>query len=1086
MQYIKKGRFQNSFFATAMLLTLFTASLLSAETYLQRFADVSQTQVVFTYENDLWLLPIEGGTATRLTRAEGSEIFAKFSPDGKQIAFTAHYNGGTDVYVMPVEGGNPTRLTWHPSGDLVLDWFPDGKHILFRARRNYPYRADQLYKVAVDGGSPELLPVDRAGLATLSPDGKSVAYNRNSREFRTWKRHKGGTAQDIWMGSFAEKNYQKISSFDGTDNFPMWHGNFIYFVSDRNDGTLNLFKYDIASKNRTALTHYKDYDLKYPSLGPDYIVFQYGEQIHLFNLATEKVTKLNIEMPGDHFFTGLKYHSASQNIDNFALSNDGYRALFSVRGEILSFPTEEEAPIFNLTKTSASREKNAVWSPDGKNVAFFSDQSGEEEVYFADPNGIKPWRQVTTGGKGFRMNIVWSPDSKYLLFHDKKMRLNLVNANSGKITIVDQSDYDDAWELWGIQDYVWSPDSRYVAYAKMEQSLNQSIFIYDLNAEKSYRVTGHSTQDWSPSFSPDGNFLYFLSNRDFNPVMGFVDQNHIFLEMAKPYAVILRDGLYSPFDKLHKNKVAKKKDVKVVISTNYFEARTVAAQVKPGNLFRLEATEKGLLYLRKTEDEFLKYQTVTDANNGKNLNLVIYDLDDQKEKTLIEGISQYHISADGKKLIYKSGNSFGVVDAGKKGNVGDGTVDLASYKFQTDPKAEFLQIYNEAWRVQRDWFYDKNMHGLNWEKTGNKYRKFIPYCGKRDDVNYLIGEMIAEINAGHTYIYGGERESYERISTGLLGADIVQEEGAFPKIGKIYDDWIWESHSPLSDPGCPIKSGDYILAIDGEKLNPGDNIYKYLQNRAGKIIELTYNTRQSWKNAKSFNIKAMSSEYSVRYRNWVNNNRKYVVEKTADKVAYIHLPAMGADGLIEFAREYYPNYYKDGIIIDARYNGGGFTSKMILDRLERQLQSLTQPREGKVITDPERVFNGKLILLINRDTGSDGELFAESWERRKLGPVIGQRTWGGAVGIEAHQNLLDGALTTPPQFGPYSFPSKWIIEGHGVDPTIEVINMPKDVLAGKDAQLDKAIKVVLKELKDNPNKFPIRPPYEDKSKPTLK
>ncbi len=1070
-----------------MLMIFGIDSALADEAYLQRFADVSDKAIVFTYENDLWLVPLDGGTAKRITRAEGTEIFAKFSPDGKMIAFTANYDGGNDVYVMEVNGSEPQRLTWHPARDLTLDWYPDGKHILFRSVRNYPTRAQQLYKVSLDGSAPEMLPVDRAGLAALSPDAKFIAYNRGSREFRNWKRHKGGTAQDIWMGSLEKKDYHKITTFDGTDNFPMWSGDFIYFTSDRNFGTMNLFKYNVKTKQLTALTRYKDYDVKYPSLGPGHIVYQYGEQLYLYNLKTGETKKVKIEIPSDKIFTRFHYVSGDRNVGNFGLSADGAFALFSVRGEIIKFPAgDTKAPVINLSQAPGSREKDAVWSSDGKKIAFFSDKTGEEELYIINADGSGAWRQVTKGNKGFRMNPVWSPNSRYLLFHDKYMRLNLADTRDNSLKIIDKGDYDDAWELWGIQDYAWSPDSRYVAYAKLEQSLYQSIFIYDLTSDKIYRITEETTQDWSPSFSKDGRYLFFLSNRDFRPVMGFVDQNHIFLDMAKPYAFILKKGDISPFDKIHrKDKKGKKSKVKTVFTPGDYEARTVAAPVKAANLFRLEVLKKGLLYLKKTENEFLKYQTVTDANSSRNLNLCYFDFSSGKEKTLMEGISQYHISADGKKLIYKAGNSWGVVEAGKKASARDGALALSGYKMLIYPEKEFSQIYNEAWRVQRDWFYDKNMHGLNWQKVREKYGRFLPYCGNREDVNYLIGEMIAELNAGHTYIYGGDRESYDRISVGTLGADFSYENG-YPKIYNIHRGWLWDSHSPLLEPGCPVKEGAYILAVNGVKIQANTNIYKYLQNTAGKLAEITYNYKPSWKNSKTWLLKTMRSEYNLKYREWYEKNRKYVADKTGGKVAYIHLPGMMENGLIEFARLYYPNYYKDGIIIDARYNGGGFTSKMILDRLERRLQSLSQPREGKPITEPERVFNGRLVLLINHDTGSDGELFSESWKRRKLGPIVGERTWGGAVGIEPHQHLLDGAITTPPQFGPYSFPSQWIIEGHGVEPDIVVVNMPKDVLNGKDAQLDKAIEVILENIKKNPPKYPARPPYPDKSKPSLK
>ena len=1089
-----KGAFMR-FTGLFFLILIFSISMVYGEAHLMRYADVSADNIVFTHESDLWLVPITGGMAKRITRSNGSEVFAKFSPDGKMLAFTADYDGGTDVYVMPVNGGTPKRLTYHPAQDLVIDWLPDGKHILFRSRREWPYRADMLYKVSIDGGMPEKMPVDRAGLASVSADGKKLAYNRISREFRTWKRHQGGTADDIWVGSMDKMDYKPITDFKGTDNFPMWHGDMIYFTSDRDDGTLNIFKINPETKETTRLTFFDDYDVKFPSMGDHYIVFQYATGLQLFDLANEKAApkKVTIEIPTDDTIMREDYVDAARFTGAFGLSPSGKRALVEMRGEIINFPTDEGV-VYNLTQSSGSREKNPAWSPDGKKVVFLSDRTGEEELYLVDPEG-GDWKQLTKGGMGYRMQPVWSPDSKYLIFHDKFMQLNLVDAATGNISIIDKSDFDDAWERWGIQDYSWSPDSRWVTYSKMEVNMNESIFIYSLAEKKTYRVTSNMTEDWSPSFSKDGKYLYFLSNRTYNPIMGFVDQNHIFLDMAKPYVVILKEGDPTPF--APKNDMEGAEEVKedsradnVVISPlSNFEDRLVVAPVKAGNLFRLEAIEGGFLFLKKTENEFEKYQTVTDANRGTNLDLYKFDLKSGKDKKLMSGISQYHLSADAKKLIYKAGGSFGVVDAVSDANPGDGKINLADAKIKINKHEEYLQMFNEAWRIERDWFYDKNMHGVNWKKVGDKYRPFVKDCSTRGDLNYLIGEMISELNIGHTYVWGGDSEDGERVSTGLLGADFTYDSpNSYPKIARIISGESWDDAtiSPFDLPGCPVKEGDYILAIDGVQIEPGQNIYRYLQNKSGQTVEITFNSKPDMTGAKTYLAKTLRSEYNLRYYEWTRNNLHYVWNQTNNEVGYLHLPAMGEDGLIEFAKGYFPQHNKKGLIVDARYNGGGFTSKQIIDRLERKLNTLVQPREGKPGRVPERTFHGHFVLLINRDTGSDGEIFSDTWKARNLGPIIGERTWGGAVGIEAHQDLVDGGTVTPPQFGEYNFKGEWIIEGHGVDPDIVVVNMPKDVMAGKDDQLDKAIEVILDKIKNEPMPLPQRPPYPDKSKPTLK
>ena len=1074
-----------------LLVLSFSVGLSFAESHLMRYADVSKDHIVFTYEGDLWLVPITGGTAKRITRSDGSEVFAKFSPDGKMIAFTANYDGGSDVYVMKLDASQPKRLTYHPATDLVVDWCPDGKHILFRSRREWPYRAEKLYRVSIDGGMPEEMPVDRAGLASVSPDGKMIAYNRISREFRTWKRYKGGMAQDIWVGSLKKHNYKPITKFRGTDNFPMWHKTGIYFTSDSIDGTLNLYRYDPSNGQFTQLTFYKDYDVKFPSLGPNDIVYQYAGSLYLYNIKNGQNKMVPIQIPSDHVFVrSFLLEKPQKYVYSFGISPKGKRALLNIRGNIVNLPAKEGVS-YNLTpNSSGSREKNPIWSPDGKWVAFFSDKTGEEELYLAPPTGGK-WKQLTHTNYGFKMNPKWSPDSKYIIFHDKFMRLNMVDVSSGKLTIVDQGEYDDAWEEWGIQTYAWSPDSKWIAYSKMERTLYPSVFLYNVQSGKRYRVTSSMTKDWSPSFSKDGKYLYFLSNRTFKPVMGFVDQNHIFLNMTRPYVLVLKAGDPTPFAPKNDSDAKMKKNEKsrsdnVIITTENMDKRIVPVPVKSGNLFRLEATKDGFVYLKKNENEFLKYQYVNDQNTKTNLELHHFILKSQKDKTILSGIGQYHLSADAKRLIYRAGTRFGVVDLGRS-KVGDGMLNLKSITMKIDKLQEYKQMFNEAWRIERDWFYDKNMNGVNWKKVHDMYAKFVPYCGSRGDLTYLIGEMIAELSAGHTYVYGGDYERGKWVSTGLLGADIVLDKG-YSKIKHIVrgNDSNEKEASPLTLPGCPIKEGDYILAIDGIKLAPNDNIYKYLQNKAGKTVELTFNSAPNWNGAKTYLLKALGSENALRYYAWVQKKMKYVDEKSHGLIGYVHLPDMMQPGLIQFAKYFYPQYYKKGMIIDVRYNSGGFVSKMIHDRLERRINTMMQPREGKPTPVPERVFSGYYALIINHDTGSDGELFSEAWKFRKLGPVIGTRTWGGAVGIEPHENLVDGASVTPPQFGEYTVKGHWIIEGHGVDPNITVVNWPKDVLNGKDDQLNATIKVLMEKIKNHPKPEFKEPVYPDKSKPTLK
>lgn len=1084
-----------------LTVVLSICGLANAQSHLMRQADVYGDRIVFTYEGDLWLVPAEGGDARRITNDPGIESSAKFSPDGTHIAFTAQYDGGRDVYVMDARGGVPVRLTYHPGNDGVLGWFPDGRHVLFRSNRDYPFRGQEVYKASIDGGMPERLPVDRAGLASISPDGERIAYNRITREQSSWKRHQGGTAQEIWVGSLDEGDFRPVTGWVGTDNYPMWADDAIYFTSDRKYGTLNIYRYDLASGAIEAITSYADYDVKYPSLSAarDTIIYQYGETLHVLKLRTGDVRSVPVTIPTDRVRMRPELVSVSPRTGSFSLSPTGKRMLLEARGEIINVPVEDGEPI-NLTATSGSREKNAAWSPDGRWIAFISDKTGEEEVHLVDQKAQKPWKQLTTGGKGFRMQPVWSPDSKWLVFSDKFLRLNLVSAESGKLTTIDQSDYDDGWERWGIQDYAWSPDSKWIAYTKLEKSGYESIFVYSLSDKTSHRITSEMTQDWSPSFDPSGQYLYFLSNRTFSPTMGFVDQNHVYLDMARPYLVLLAADAKHPFapedseeeiataeeDEKADEEDAEQKDEPTRIDLENIERRIIVADgVDAGNYFRLEATDEGFFYLSRTGRQFSKYQTVTDHTGGS-LDLYHYDIEERETSQIIDGIANYHLSSDGEKLVYRSGSTYGVVEAGSEASVGDGTVDLGSIRIKVDRGAEFLQMFNEAWRIQRDWFYDPNMHGLDWKATGDKYRAFVADCGNRSDLTYLIKEMIGELNVGHSYSWGGDvAGGARRVPTGLLGVEFSSgASDRYYRIARIIPGTPGNprERSPLDEPGCPIKAGDYLIAIDGDQITTSDNIYRCLQNKSDSIVTLTYNDKPKADGAKRWRVRTLASENAIRYREWVNQNRARVEKASGGQIGYVHIPDMGSRGLIEFAKVFFPHHYRKGFVLDVRNNGGGFTADMMVDRIERKIWGITQPREGKFLRDPERCFHGHLAVVINEDTASCGEFFATAVQLKDLAVVIGVRTWGGAFGIEPHQNLVDGGTVTPPQFGLYGLERTWLIEGTGVVPDIEVQNWPGDVLEGEDPQLATAVEYLQGRIAQDPKDIPPYPEFPDKSK----
>jgi tricorn protease len=1095
----------------ALLVALTSLNATADEGHLMRYANIHGDWIVFTYEDDLWLVPQDGGLAHRITSDPGVEAYAHFSPDGKTLAFTASYDGEPNVYLMDAEGGVPKRLTFASPFDKVLQWYPDGKHILFRSRRAYPIRAEELYSIDVDGGMPQRIPIDRGGLAALNQDATKLAYNRISRENATWKRYKGGEAQEIWLADFNTGKISALTDYKGTDNYPMWYQGKVYFTSDRSAGTLNLFSKDPATGAVEQLTSYDDYDVKYPSMGDGRIIFQYKESLHVLDLSTKKVRKVDVQIPSDRVSMRPEWVKIAPRTGSFGLSPDGEHLLLEDRGDIAVFPVEDSDEVpFVASPGSASREKDASWSPDGKHLAWVSDATGEEEIWLADAQGNGKPHQLTHREKGFMLPPKWSPDSRYLLYSDKFMDLVLVDAKSGNSVLVDHSDYDDAWERWGIQDYVFSPDSQWIAYTKQQSNMNESIFLYNIDSKKITRLTDTMTTAWSPSFDPGGDYLYFLSKRSFEPVMGFQDQNHVFLDMTRPYLVLLRNDQVSPYRDGDEDEASSamdgskgKKDSKkgkseeggkaTRIDLDGIQHRVLAAEgVDRGNYFRLTATKDGFVFLKKTELEFLKYQNINDRTTDR-VDLYGYDLKDAEAQELMSGIQNFHLSADNEKLVYRAGTKYGVVDAGKPAKSGDGVVDLSALSLRVVRAKEYKQIFDEAWRIERDWFYDPGMHGVDWDAMRVKYGQFVPYCGTRGDLNYLIGEMIAELNIGHTYVWGGDQgDRGDRVGVGMLGCDFDVPKGAkHPRISHIIPGVTWDEsqRSPLNEPGCPIREGDYLVSIDGQQVNAGDNVYSYLVNRARKWVVLGYSHNADGSDVKQWRMKTLGNEWAIRYREWVENNRAKVDEWSGGTIGYVHLPDMMTSGLIEFARYWYPQTERKAFIIDDRYNSGGFVGDMIIDRLERKLWGVTAPREGKVSPDnPERAFYGPMVVLINEDTGSNGEFFSRAIQIDKLAPIMGMRTWGGAIGIEPHQDVVDGGTVTPPQFGLYGLSGEWLIEGVGVVPDIEVQNMPADVVAGKDTQLHRAVDYLSKELKDNPNKWviPPKPAFPDKSKPSGK
>jgi len=1077
-------------FVIAAILVSFAACFAGTgsaaeETLLLRFPDIHNGQIVFSYDGDLWTVSDDGGIARRLTsHTEGLEWYPKFSPDGKSIAFTGDYDGNYDVYVMPAIGGEPICLTYHPEGDRVIEWTPDGK-VMFTSRRNsHTRRITRLYTVPVTGGLPEPMPMNTGVAASFSPDGEKIAFNRIDRDRRTWKRYKGGMAQDIWIFDLIAKKTTRLTTYEGTDAFPMWYGDRIYFVSDR-DYTANLYVYELKTGEIRKLTNHTEYDVKWPSMGPGQIVYENGGAIWVFDMKTEKTRKVPIFVPTDRLAARARWIKLGRDVKWGSISPSGKRAALQARGEIFSVPAEK-GPTRNLTRTSGIRERNPVWSPDGRWIAYFSDKTGEMEIYIRPSDGKGNERRVTRGGKVFRFGLKWSPDSKKLLFGDKDQKLFWVNVKSGAIHEIDRS------EAFEIRRYNWSPDSRWVAYEKVEVNRLSSIYLYSLEARKSYAVTDSTTDDCAPVFDPGGKYLYFLSKRDIKPYLDVFDATYILKDITKLYAVTLAADEPSPFapesdeegteaDEEEKNgddddsKDESEKDGSFRIDIDGIKNRIVAFPIKSGPYAALAANEKSVFFLSVPRKPLVG----TWDKEQKKFVLNRFDMEKRKLKKVISGISGYDLSADGKKILYFAENQIGIIDASAKGkHAGEGKLDLSQMEMHLDPPAEWRQIFDEAWRLERDFFYDPGMHGVDWKGIKKRYAGLLPYVSNREDLNYLLGEMIGELNCSHTYVWGGDRFYAPSPSVGLLGADLeLDPKAGLYKLAKIYppDEWNLENDAPLAQPGLDIREGDYILAVNGEKLEAPDNPYRLFVKTADRQVRLTVASGADGKDARDVVVVPIRSDVALRYRAWVNENRRRVDEATDGRIGYVHIPNMSASGLKEFTKGFVAQIDKQGLIIDIRYNSGGFVSEMILEKLRRELAGMFSSRNAMDFSYPWQVIHGPMVCIINEYAGSDGDIFPYFFRKYGLGKIVGRRTWGGVVGIRLNKLLIDGGMLTMPEYGTYGLEREWIIEGYGVDPDVEVDLLPEDVLAGRDPQLEKAIEIALKELKTNPGKFPKRP-----------
>jgi tricorn protease len=1059
-------------FLISPLFILSVANILAQiDARMLQFPDVSKTHIAFSYAGDLWTVPKEGGTATKLSSPKGQEIFPKFSPDGSQIAFSGNYNGNTDIFVIPTTGGIPTRVTNHGMSDRIIDWYPDGKNLLFvNSSESGKQRFSQFYKVSSKGGFPEKLPVPYGEHASLSPDGKQMVYTNKTESFRTWKRYRGGDAPDIWLFDLEKLTVDYIIQSPAGDEIPMWSGRKIYFLSDRGpEIRMNIWSYNLDTKELKQVTKFTDFDIHFPSLGPSEIVFEAGGKLYLLNLTDEKFREVKVNVVTDAITLMPQTENVSKLIQNFSVSPDGKRAMFEARGEIFNVPAENGA-VINLTKSSGIAERYPAWSPNGKYVAYWSDKSGEYELTIRDLEKSNDEKKLTSYGEGYRYNLYWSPNSKMLAFVDKAMEIMIYDMEKDKTHKVAKGKY---WYQGALDNFKpsWSSDSRWLAYNNDRDNKASAIFIYDTKEEKSNQITSGFYNDFEPVFDPDGKYLYFFTNRNFAPVYSDFENSFVYPNATNIALVTLTNEILSPLapkndttsikkdePKKEENKDTKKDEKKddkskeVKITFDNFENRVVILPPSPGNFDHIAAVSGKLIF----------HRTPNSGSSDKNKPIYYYDLEKREEKKIVDDADAFDVSADGKKILIAKSGSYSITDIAENQKL-DKKIPTAQLESVIDPKAEWKQIFNDVWRLERDFFYDKNMHGVDWGEMRERYGKLVDFCVTRWDLNYLIGELISELNASHTYRSGGDTDEADIRNVGYLGIDWEIANGAY-RIKKIIDGAPWDSEvrSPLSMPGLKVNAGDYIIAVNGESLDVSQAPWKAFEGQAGKTVELTVNDKPSFDGAKKIVVQTIPTETRLRNLAWIESNRKRVEAASNGKVGYIYVPSTGAgDGQYELVRMFYAQYTKEALIIDERFNSGGQIPDRFIELLNRKPLAFWAVRDGATWQWPPVAHFGPKVMMINGWSGSGGDAFPDYFRKAGLGPLIGTRTWGGLIGITSSPALIDGGSITVPTFRMFDPDGKWFKEGHGVDPDIEVVDDPAQLAKGVDVQLERAIKEAL-------------------------
>jgi len=1051
---------------------------------------INRTHVVFSYAGDLWIAPREGGEARRLTVGPGIETDPYFSPDGSLIAFSGEYDGNVDVYVVPATGGVPRRLTWHPDADRVVGWTPDGKRILFSSPRHSYTRVSRLFTISVEGGFPEEAPLPMAEQGSYSPDGTRLAYVPLRPSFIAWKRYRGGRTTPIWIADLKDSRIEKVPRDNSNDFCPMWVGDRIYFLSDRN-GRFSLFVYDLKTRQVKEVVPNSGMDFKSASAGPDAIVLEQFGSLHLYDLKTGRTRRIPITLEGDLPGVRPVFQRAARFIHEAGLSPTGVRAVFEARGEILTVPVEK-GDIRNLTNSPGVADRYPAWSPDGKRIAYFSDESGEYALHIADQSGLGATEKIPLDNPpSFYYSPVWSPDGKKIAYTDARLNLWYMDLEKKTPVKVDTDTYSKPERTL---DPTWSPDSRWIAYTRQLRNHFRAVFIYSVEENKSRQVTDGMSDARYAVFDPNGELLYFTASTDTGPASGWLDMSGFNRPVSRSvYVIVLRKDLPSPLapesDEEKPQETAKPKEPPkkeepgaappVRIDFDNISQRILALPIPARNYSGLWVGKTGILFLAEAEPVTQRIR--------QNVNIHRFELKSRKTDRFLEAVRFFTVSRNGEKVLYRKGDQWAVAGAAQPPKPGEGVLRLDAMEVRVDPKAEWRQMYREVWRIERDFLYDPGLHGLDLAAVMKKYEPYLDGIAHREDLNYLFSEMLGELCLGHVRAGGGDVPEIRRVGVGLLGADYRIENGRY-RFARIYsgENWNPDLRAPLTQPGVNVQEGDYLLAVNGREVRPPDNLYSFFEGTAGKQVRLRVGPDPSGAGSREVTVVPIESEVMLRHFAWVEDNRRKVDQMTGGRVAYVYLPNTGEAGYASFNRYYFSQTDKQAAIIDERFNGGGMAADYIIDSMRRSLMNYWTTRYGEIFTTPLAAIFGPKVMIINEYAGSGGDAIAWYFRKARIGPLVGKRTWGGLVGIFGFPPLIDGGMVTAPNLAFFNTEGDWEVENRGVAPDIEVEFDPAAWRQGRDPQLEKAVEIVLEALKKNPPPVPKKPPYPNYYKPAAR